>query len=147
MTILSSIACFLANIVTAAICIAMTIIFFVGIPGLRSIPFIGSVPIVGYLAEGEIARRQSVVLESYVKLSEAKALEAKLNETRRQLSAGADALDDFRRQQEAQERLDAEEKITQSEGAARYAQALPANKRDCRRIDQSDVDFLLRDKN
>jgi hypothetical protein len=57
MGLADKLACLVANLVTAIVMLAATALYFTGIPILRDIPFIGHVPLIGAIAEGEIARR------------------------------------------------------------------------------------------
>lgn len=80
------IACLIGNFVTAAACVLLVILYFEGVPLVRSIPMIGHVPLFGWIAQGEIGRR----LEGYVALSEKTALEAQIAREKR-LRAAAEA--------------------------------------------------------
>jgi hypothetical protein len=55
--ILDKLSCLISTIITAAVCVLISVLYFEGIPVIRSIPLIGYLPVIGWVAEGEIGRR------------------------------------------------------------------------------------------
>lgn len=116
--------------------------FYEGVPGLRSVPF------VGWIAEGRVAAVARIAAaeaqKGYVLASEKAALAAQLAEERRQRQAGALALEEYRKREAADKKLDAELAARQEQELADYEKKLEAAGR-ARRLDESDLDFIMRD--
>lgn len=137
MSLASRLACLAGTLLTAAVSILLTIVWFEGVPILRDIP------LVGRIARGEIARRLETALSAYVLRSEKAALEARLRETERQRDGAAVALEELRRRRQADAEQDAADEARREREILDHEQALAAAGRSCR-LDQRDLDFLLR---
>jgi hypothetical protein len=85
-------------VITAAISI---IVFYEGVPVARKLPFVGHLPVIGWIIEGEVGRR----LEGYVTLSENAAAEAKASKEQHDRLAAQQALEEARRRAIAAEKL------------------------------------------
>jgi hypothetical protein len=116
--------------------------FYEGVPGISGLPF------VGWMAEGRVGVVARLAAhearQGYVLRAEKRAVEAQLAEERRQRLAGAQALEEFRKRAAADEKLDAERAARQDQEIADYEKKLEAAGR-ARRLDESDIDFILRD--
>ncbi len=86
----------------AAIAAAISIIvFYEGVPVVRKLPFIGHLPVIGWVIEGEVGRR----LEGYVALSEKAAAEAKARKEEHDRLAAQQALEEARKRAIAADKL------------------------------------------
>lgn len=116
--------------------------FYEGVPGVRSLPF------VGWMAEGRVAvvarMAAADARKGYVLEAEKAALAAQLAEERRQRIKGAQALEEARRREAADAQRDAEADARQRQEIADYEKKLQDAGRE-RRLDESDIDYIMRD--
>jgi hypothetical protein len=143
MGLTDKLACLAANLVTMIVMVTVTALYFTGAPLLRDIPFIGHVPLIGAIAEGEIGRRVEAATAGMATLAEKTALEAQLKEIVRQRDAYADAVADFEKRQAADAAADAARQKANQKEIADYEQKLEVAQRACY-LDDSDRDFILR---
>lgn len=118
-------------------------LFYEGLPlgPLRLIPFVG--PVLEELTDGRVDRERKRALEGFVTRAELEAERARAAELERQVNAGAQALEEYRRRAAADELHDAEtESRLRREISANEAKLAEAG-RSCL-LDQSDLDFFLR---
>lgn len=132
----------LQRLAAGIVLLAAVFCFYEGIPGLRSLPFIG-VAVEGRVAV--VARLAAAsALKGYVLESEKSAVQAQLAEERRQRLAGAVALEEYRKRAAADEKQDAEIAARQEQEIAEYEEKLKAAGRS-RLLDGADFDYIMRD--
>lgn len=116
--------------------------FYEGVPGLKSVPF------VGWAIEGRVdtvARLAAIdARKGYVLEAEKAALQARLAETQRQLREGAIVVEEYRKRQAADDVQEAKIAENHEREISEYEEKLKAAGRS-RLLDESDLDFIMRD--
>lgn len=144
MTILTTI---IRTIGLPACAILLLLAYYEGVPGLRDIPFADQIPVVRELITGRVATESAKAAEAarkgYVQEARATAAEAKAAELQRQLDAGAIVISSY---QEIAKNVRAAEEQAETEVETRIKEnekKLSDEGKDWR-LDQSDIDFILR---
>lgn len=130
------------------LCIFLAMLgYYEGMPVLRDIPYIGSIPVIGELATGRVAtesaKAATAARQGYVVEARATAAEAKANELQRQVNAGQIVISSY--QEIAKNAKAAEQKASDNaEQQIRDNETILRNTGRSWLLDQHDVDELLK---
>ena len=124
-----------------AIGILLTSLYWTGVPILNDYPILKNIPFLGDIAVGHVQTVKDEALKGYVLESEKTTAEAKMAELERQRNASAQALEDARKRQAADEAHHQAKDAQTDKEIADYEQKLAAANRQCL-ADPSDVEFL-----
>jgi len=124
-----------------AVGVLATSLYWTGVPILNDYPILKNIPLLGHLAVGHVQTVKDEVLKGYVLESEKTTAEAKAAELERQRNVSAQALEEARKRQAADDAAQRAKDAQTDIEIADYEKKLAAANRQCL-ADPADVQFL-----
>jgi hypothetical protein len=132
----------LEHLVATLLVVLLIVLFYEGVPVIKEIPLIGHVPVVGWVVEGEVDRREATALDGYVAKEALDTLQQKIAETDRQKQAATAALDQANKQIATAKAAEAQANADLEKGISDYEKRLVDARRSCL-LDDDDVSVIV----